>query len=158
MKLQLQSSRYSLWDKSGGTFRPQLTSLIDVMTILLVFLIKSFSVEGNLVTPSDNLALPISTSNVKPDPVTTIEISRNSLIAEGNVLAEHRSFVSSDSMVIPELLTWFTKRNGSQEQNNNREIMIQSDREVEFNIVKRVMYTCSRAGYSDFSVLVIEEG
>jgi hypothetical protein len=42
-----------------GTFRPQLTSLIDVMTILLVFLIKSFSVDGNLITPSDDLILPV---------------------------------------------------------------------------------------------------
>lgn len=158
MKSKLITSRYSSREMSVGTFKPQLTSLIDVMTILLVFLIKSFSVEGNLVTPSDNLALPISTSKIKPDPVTTIEISRNSIIAEGTILAEHSSFVSADSMVIPELLTWFSKRNDKPAPKHDREIMIQSDREIEFNIVKRVMYTCSKAGYSDFSVLVIEEG
>lgn len=158
MKSKQLPSRHLSCDKSGGTFKPQLTSLIDVMTILLVFLIKSFSVEGNLVTQSDNLALPISNSKVKPDPVTTIEISRNSIIAEGTILAEHGSFVSTDSMVIPELLTWLSDRNGKFTRKNEKEIMIQSDREIEFNIVKRVMYTCSKAGYSDFSVLVIEEG
>jgi len=158
MKSKRISLIHSSGDENGGTFKPQLTSLIDVMTILLVFLIKSFSVEGNLVTQSDNLALPVSGSKVKPDPVLSLEISRNSLIAEGTILAHNSSFVNSDSMVIPELLNWFSDRNKNEVEKSDNKIMIQSDREIEFNIVKRVMYTCSRAGYSDFSILVIEEG
>lgn len=158
MKSKFISSIHSSAEKNSGTFKPQLTSLIDVMTILLVFLIKSFSVEGNLVTQSDNLTLPVSRSEVKPDPVMSLEISKKSLIAEGRVLTNNSSIVNSDSMVIPELLNWFSKRNDNTHEKRDNKIMIQSDREIEFNVVKRVMYTCSRAGYSDFSILVIEEG
>jgi biopolymer transport protein ExbD len=38
-----------------------------------------------------------------------------------------------------------------------REVLIQADKETEFNVIKRVMFTCSRAGFTDYSVLVLGE-
>ncbi len=141
-----------------GTFRPQLTSLIDVMTILLVFLIKSFSVEGNLITPSPDLELPISTSQKPPKPVFSLEISKSAILSEGQPIAQIDDFKNNDTLLIPMLYDWMllqrTKGDGVSE---SKDVLIQSDRESEFNIVKRVMFTCSKAGFSDFSVLVIEE-
>lgn len=141
-----------------GTFRPQLTSLIDVMTILLVFLIKSFSVEGNLITPSVDLVLPISTSKKPPRPVPSIEITKNAVISEGEVIANLRDFAKNDSLLIQNLYDWMIiEKSKIKDFKISREILIQSDKEIEFNIVKRVMFTCSKAGFSDFSVLVLEE-
>ena len=45
----------------------QLTSLIDIMTILLVFLLKSYSAEGEIFTPSKGLVLPQSTAKKSPE-------------------------------------------------------------------------------------------
>jgi biopolymer transport protein ExbD len=141
----------------GGTFRPQLTSLVDVMTILLVFLIKSFSVEGNLVTPSSDLELPFSTSKKPPKPTCGLEITRNAVVAEGNVLATLESFSDAESLVVPVLFDWMRIQRQKCLDTANAEVMIQADRAVEFNVVKRVMYTCSKAGFRDFSVLVFEK-
>lgn len=141
-----------------GTFRPQLTSLIDVMTILLVFLIKSFSVEGNLVTPSRDLELPVSTSEKPPKPMCSIEISKSAVLSEGEIIAEIDDFKNSDSLLIPLLHDWMLFQKAKcVDQKRAKEVIIQSDRDIEFNVVKRVMYTCSKAGFSDFSVLVLEE-
>ncbi len=140
----------------SGTFRPQLTSLIDVMTILLVFLIKSFSVEGNIVTPSPDLTLPLSSSRMPARPAYTVEITRDAVIAEGRVVADNDVLARSDSLMIPRLHEWMrgTRPEGD---TTAREVMIQSDHRVRFDVVKRVMYTCSKAGFSDFVVLVVEE-
>ena len=141
-----------------GTFRPQLTSLIDVMTILLVFLIKSFSVEGNIVTPSNDLELPLSISQKPPKPAASIEITTNSVMSGGKTIVSVESFVNSDSLLIPKLMEWMVfERNKSTDTLNTGEVLIQSDKELEFNVVKRVMYTCSRAGFSNFSILVQED-
>jgi len=142
----------------SGTFRPQLTSLVDVMTILLVFLIKSFSVEGNLVTPSPDLELPFSTSKKPPTPTCAIEITRNAIVAEGNVLAELSSFADADSMLVPVLFDWMRlQREKCDDTAKIKEVLIQADKHIEFNIIKRIMYTCSKAGFLDFSVLVFEQ-
>jgi biopolymer transport protein ExbD len=141
-----------------GTFRPQLTSLIDVMTILLVFLIKSFSVEGNLVTPSPDLHLPLSSSHKPPKPVCTVEVTETAVLAEGTEIAPLKSFAEADSLLVPTLHDWMrVERAKCDDTLTTPEVMIQADRDIAFNIIKRVMYTCSKAGFSDFSVLVLEE-
>jgi biopolymer transport protein ExbD len=53
-------------NRKMAIIKPQLTSLIDVMTILLVFLLKSFSVEGNLISVSTDMNLAESTSRKAP--------------------------------------------------------------------------------------------
>lgn len=145
-------------DTEEGTFRPQLTSLVDVMTILLVFLIKSFSVEGNIVTPSADLQLPVSSAEKPARPACTIEISRTEVASEGTVIVPVAEFARADSLVIPALYDWmlFQKSKGNDTSGAGK-VLIQADRDLEFNIVKRVMYTCSKAGFSDFSVLVLQE-
>jgi biopolymer transport protein ExbD len=145
-------------DGIDGTFRPQLTSLIDVMTILLVFLIKSFSVEGHLITPSPDLELPVSTSKKEPKSMYTIEITKTSILSEGELITDIKDFEHNDSLIIPLLFDWMlVQKSKIDDTLRSREVLIQSDREIEFNVVKRVMYTCSRAGFVDFSVLVLQE-
>ena len=146
---------------SDGTFRPQLTSLVDVMTILLVFLIKSFSVEGNLITPAKDLRLPISISHEPVKQKFTFAVSKKSLSIDGEQIALISSFEKSDSLLIPELYRWINEKRELLDGNNEklfREVLIQADRDLEYNIIKRVMFTCSRAGIKDYSVMVISEG
>jgi biopolymer transport protein ExbD len=36
-------------------------------------------------------------------------------------------------------------------------VMIKADREIEFSILKRVMYSCNKAGFIDFTILAIQK-
>jgi biopolymer transport protein ExbD len=139
-----------------GTFRPQLTSLVDVMAIILVFLIKTFSTEGNIITPSSDLELPVSTSTKKPTPQWSIEIARNSVMSEGTFIASTDAYAKKDSLLIPERLKWL-ENNRKLRSDTTSQALIQCDKEVPYAIVKKVMYTCSKAKFIDFSVLVIQE-
>ena len=138
--------------------KPQMTSLIDILTLLLVFLIQSFNAEGTLITPSSDLVLPSSSSKKQPSPSIMLEVTRDGVVAEGKQLAENKSFAASADLLVTNVYDWLVrKKNRSAETAEQKRIIIQCDRDVEFNIVKRVMYTCSKAGFADFSVLVIEE-
>jgi biopolymer transport protein ExbD len=142
-------------DHFGDTFKPQMTSLIDILTLLLVFLIQSFSAEGNLVTPSTDLTLPLSSSKKPAKPSLMLELTNGSIVADGKQLASNQSFSAAPDFLVKNVYGWLLEQKttvGAQ-----RQIILQCDRELEFNIVKRIMYTCSKAGFTDFSVLVIEE-
>ena len=136
-------------------FKPQLTSLIDVMTILLVFLIKSFSVTGNLVTPSKDLVLPTSTSKKNAKSIPSIEVSKASVIVSGIDVITIDKITESDSMMIGELFT--VLKDVKTIDPESKSIMIQCDKFVKFSVLKKIMYTSSRAGFADYSVLVIGE-
>ncbi len=140
-----------------STFKPQLTSLIDVMTILLVFLIKSFSVSVDLVTPSKDLVLPKSQSKENAKNIPSIEISKTSLLQNGELITQTDSFVKSDSLLIPELYVSLKEFKLGLIDTTQKKIMIQCDKEVKFNIIKRVMFTSSKVGFADYSVLVVGE-
>ena len=146
------------FDNLTDTFKPQMTSLIDILTLLLVFLIQSFNAEGTLVTQSPDLELPVSSSSKTPAPSLTLEVTRTDVEAEGKKLASIDSFKSSKDMLIDNVFKWLSRhKSAASDPAAPKPIIIQCDKELEFNVVKRVLFTCSKAGYSDFSVLVVEE-
>jgi biopolymer transport protein TolR len=145
-------------DHFGDTFKPQMTSLIDILTLLLVFLIQSFSAEGNLVTPSTDLTLPLSSSKKPARPSLMLELTHGGVVAEGKQLASNQSFAGAQDFLVKNVYGWLLQQKAATGgADAQRHIILQCDRELEFNIVKRIMFTCSKAGYTDFSVLVIEE-
>jgi biopolymer transport protein ExbD len=145
-------------DSDQTTFRPQLTSLIDVMTFLLVFLIKSFSVQGDVITPSDNLQLPLSSTSKPPKPAASIEITKTNIMAEGKVLSPLVAVDRADPLLIPGVYQWMSLlRARFSQAPTSREVLIQADREIEYTYLKRVMYSCSKAGFSDFTILAIQK-
>ncbi|MFP4014426.1 MAG: ExbD/TolR family protein [Chitinispirillaceae bacterium] len=144
-------------ENKAGVFRPQLTSLVDVMTILLVFLIKSFSVENSLVTPPTDLDLPISTSEKLPQPRLALSITREEIIEDSSRIVSLDEIEGRDSLLIEPLFAHIQKNKERCMIDTAASVLIQCDKEVDFSVVKKVMFTCSKAGVKDFSVLVIRE-
>jgi biopolymer transport protein ExbD len=134
--------------------KPQLTSLVDVLTVLLIFLIKSFSAEGSQVNPVNNVSLPISSGKNVAKVMTSIEITPEELQLNGIPVTSTLAISGSDSLCISPLYGALLKK---KLQEAKSEIMIQADRNIEFEIVKKVMYTCSKAGATDFTILVVNE-
>jgi biopolymer transport protein ExbD len=154
-----RTGRYSAAvENEQTTFRPQLTSLIDVMTFLLVFLIKSFSVQGDVITPSTNLELPMSISHKPPKPAASIEITKTDVLADGKVISALTEIDKADSMIMPGVFKWMTyRRSHVSDTASMREVLIQADREIEYSVLKRVMYSCNKAGFMDFTILAIQK-
>ncbi|MGM0462729.1 MAG: ExbD/TolR family protein [Fibrobacterota bacterium] len=144
-------SRNAQTDEELGAFRPQLTSLIDVMVILLVFLLKNFSVEGQLITPDPDISLPRSTMEEEILPALSIQIRPDMILVEQNPIISTEEVRRANDMHIESLKTelesYFADR-------PDHRVMIHGDRSVPFEIVRKVMYTCSQAGVENFSVLV----
>jgi biopolymer transport protein ExbD len=152
----MKRQSFKLGSADTGTFRPQLTSLVDVMAIILVFLIKTFSTEGNIITPSSDLELPLSTSEKKPEPRWSIEIAKEFVLSDGAVIGPTNAYARGDSLLMPDLYKWLMNKRQMRADTASH-ALIQCDREVPYAIVKKVMYTCSKARFTDFSVLVIQE-
>ena len=68
-------SKKRLQEEGGLT----ITSLMDMMTIILVFLLKSYSVEDIQVKPSEDLRLPLSSSKKDPEVAVNVVVSKRTL-------------------------------------------------------------------------------
>ena len=79
-------------------------------------------------------------------------------MSEGIVIVPLGDIARSEGRLIAPLHQWMMlQRSKAADTAAAHQVMIQSDREIPFSIVKKVLYTCSKAGFSDYSILVIQK-
>jgi biopolymer transport protein ExbD len=163
-----KTNRKKLAKTRGGDLRPskmQITSLVDMMTVLVVFLLKSFSAEGDIITPSKGLTLPLSTAKKKAEMAFKVSLTTNNLLVEGTPIATIEGLSKGEDLSIPELAQLLDERRKSTEKialNSTSitfkgDVLIEADRKVQFKILQRVMYTCGQSGFSNFTLLVLKK-
>jgi len=156
--MRLLSRRNDGHEGGGGVFRPQITSLVDVMTILLVFLIKNFSVDSDVVSPPSNVDLPPSTSQKPAQPRCAVTVTKEEIIAGGRSVARVADVEKSDSLVVEPLRAMMSAMLPGCMTDGSGSAVILCDKDVNFAVVKKVMSTCSKAGVVNYSILVLKEG
>jgi biopolymer transport protein ExbD len=141
-----------------------ITSMMDMFTIILVFLLKNFSTEGAIVTPANNLTLPESTVEKRAKEALSVKISRNSITVEDKLVLDEQDFgkllKQKEFMIIPlhEALLSYAEEGKKMAEVSGKpfsgEITIQGDVEIPYAILTRVMYTCGQAGYPNMNLFV----
>jgi biopolymer transport protein ExbD len=140
-----------------------LTTLVDAMLILLVFLIKSFDAEGELFTLTEGLQLPISTAQKKPERSFVVTIARDDILMEGEAVATVKDVVASQDLIIPGLAAALKKKRELTEYIATQsttvkfkgELIIEGDKSIPYALLQKVLYTSGQVGYSNFSFAVI---
>jgi len=139
-----------------------LTSLMDVFTILVFFLlVNSGSVE--LLEAPKNVQLPEAQVEAKPRETVVIFISPEDVIVQGEVVATVNDVLEGEGHIVA-----ITDRLAQMRDNivgsstmaaaESQEVTILADKSVPFIVVRRVMSTCTSEGYENVSLAVIQKG
>ena len=75
----------------GEVSHLNITAMMDMMSILLVFMLKQFEISQAGMNMSDNLQLPKSISDLKPNPSVNVTVTTNAIIVEGEGLVSVRA-------------------------------------------------------------------
>ena len=139
-----------------------LTSLMDVFTILVFFLlVNSGSVE--LVEAPKDVALPESREEVKPRETVVISISPEDVIVQGRVVANVEEVLTGDETALAPLadrladLKQSVIGQSTLTVSESQEVTILADKSVPFVVVRRVMSACTGEGYENVSLAVIQK-
>jgi biopolymer transport protein ExbD len=141
-----------------------LNSMMDMMTIILLFLIKTFSTSGQIVTPSQDLKLPFSTSQEQPTKELSVAITRHAVLIGSDVIMELKDLPQQDNL-IPPLYTRLTQlaKQAQEEEVRfgkifNHEVIVQADEDTPFQTLVKVLYTCGQSEYNKLRLLTFQEG
>lgn len=148
--------------KAPDLAKPQMTSLVDVLICLVFFLLKNFSTEGDIVTQTKNLELPLSSSKTRPEQTLTIAISQKHILVEGAPVALVAEEWERGGTDIPSLSRLLDERRKQTEQlaqydqnvKFDGKLTIQGDKKIPYWLLQKVMSTCGEQGYSSFSLAV----
>jgi biopolymer transport protein ExbD len=140
-----------------------LTTLVDAMLILLVFLIKSFDAEGELFTITEGLQLPISSAQKKPARSFIITVAKDDILVEGEAVASVKATMESPDLVIPGLAVALKRKKElteliAQQSTTIKfkgEVIIEGDKNINYALLQKVLYTSGQSGYSNFSFAVM---
>ncbi|MBT8067779.1 MAG: biopolymer transporter ExbD [Gammaproteobacteria bacterium] len=139
-----------------------LTSLMDVFTILVFFLlVNSGSVE--VMEAPKTVKLPESRVETKPRETVVIFVSPDEILVQGQAVGFVGDVLDSDSPTLDAI----TARLGALKESvlgpntqavaASREVTILADRSVPFGVVKKIMSTCTQGGYENVSLAVIQK-
>jgi biopolymer transport protein ExbD len=141
-----------------------MNSMMDMMTIILLFLLKSFSTDGVLATQSEDLTLPTSERAEKPKKELNVAISQDAIIVN-DIPIIPVSALLPDEMMIPELNAKLAEYADQEKQLEldvgkefTHEVIIQGDRAIPFDVLIKVMYTCSQSEFYKMRLLTIKKG
>ncbi len=139
-----------------------LVSLMDVFTILVFFLLVNSS-SSDVMEPPKNIKLPDSIVETKPRETVIVMITPEQILVQGEPVVNTPDVINSKSAIIEEvkarLLLQQKKVIGINTKSvaESREVTVLAHRTVPFHLMKKVMASCTSAGYGKISLAVIQK-
>ena len=141
-----------------------LTSMMDMFTILLVFLLEAFSMEGQLIHPSEYLTLPKSTVKQPPELALDVVVSKEWVMVNNQPVVPVAEVEKQSGLVIPELkakLDVYAREAKKMEELYGTpfsgKVTIQGDKDLPYETLIKVMATCGRAEYPNMRLAVYQK-
>ncbi len=144
---------------SGGL---NLVSLMDVFTILVFFLLVNSS-SSDVMEPPKNIKLPDSVVEAKPRETVIVMITPTEILVQGEPVISTQEVIDSKAPIIEEvkqrLLLQQKKVIGINTKvvAQSKEITVLAHRTVPFHLMKKVMASCTSAGYGKISLAVVQK-
>ena len=158
--------------RAPSSFKIQITSMVDMFVILLVFLLKTYSTSPVNITPKEGLKIP--ESNATADPVDVVKL----IVAQDGVFVEDKKIMDLEKGRVPaafedkndpaflkalyqalderaKLAQSISKVNDSFEFDGK--VLMQADRDLPYELLQKVMYTSMMAGYADVKLAVAQK-
>jgi len=139
-----------------------LTSLMDVFTILVFFLMVNQSSVDALQQPKQ-IKLPESVVEEKPRETVVILVSRDDVLVQGVPVARIADIqAAGDAEIEPigkrlqelsESVIGLSTRAVAESQ----EVTVLADKSIPFSVLKKILATCTARGYTRVSLAVVQK-
>ena len=156
--------RFELDVKQNSTFTLNITSMTDMFTLLLVFLLQNFATSPVGIKPLENLRLP--TSNTYKNPIISIQvsISTKEIRVGDKVIAQVRDRDVASEAIDPQDTNFIqplfkelqaVAQDPSIKKDEKNQIMLQADEGLPYQAVRKVLYTASMAGFPQVKLVTV---
>lgn len=146
-------------DKSASL---NMVSLMDIFTILVFFLLIS-AADSEILPSPKAIKLPDSTTDKRPKENIVIMINKNQLLLQGKAVTDTRAIAASRQPVIPDLIQQLkyldteSRKNKNAKPASQRGVTIMGDRQLQYQLLKKIMLSCATAKYSNISLAVMQK-
>jgi biopolymer transport protein ExbD len=140
-----------------------LTSLMDVFTVLVFFLIFNSSATVETLQQPKQITLPESVVESKPRDTVVIFIGTDEVLVQGVPVARVADIRTAGDFEIEPIGVRLAELSDSviglntQAVAESQEVTVLADKSIPFSVVKKVMATCTARGYTRVSLAVVQK-
>jgi len=143
-----------------------LTSMMDILTTLLFFVLKSYISGAEVTTPPPGVTLPRSIVDAGMRTSVVVAIDHDAILVGGERVATVTDAVASRDLMIPPLAARLAEARAQIDDIDRRKgkppatthlATIQGDAGIEFRLLQKVMYTLDRSGFPDIALAVLKK-
>ena len=122
-----------------------LAPLVDLLTILLVFLLKTWSADPPVRPDDPSFALPVSSATDPARPLRAVDVTESGIFLDGHRLAGSRYYREHDAQRIPELYEALRQQNGP--------VQLRVDADQPYGLLRKALFTAQEAGVRDLTLV-----
>lgn len=130
-----------------GTGAAALAPMVDMLTILLVFLLKSWSTDPPVRADDPSFELPTSTSEIPVKSAVEIDVTDDGIYIEGIRLTGTRFYVDQDDTLIREVHDVLAM--------NPSPVQVRMDEDAPYVLLRKLLFTAQQAGVEDVTVVAV---
>jgi biopolymer transport protein ExbD len=135
-----------------------LVSLIDVFTLLIFFLMSNTGAVETLASPRA-VKLPESKSQKAPKETVLVVVTGSEILVASKVVATVAEALKVDGDIVEPVkaaLEFEASREVIRKENeaDSKRVTIMGDKDIPYRLLKKVMVSAARAGYTDVSFAV----
>jgi biopolymer transport protein ExbD len=158
-----------------------LTPLVDMFTILVVFLLMNYSSTGEIIYIPKDVKLPKASQTKELKPAHIVTVTTKDIVLDRTTVASLADVQAQKDWMIPRLRDELVKilkdddvkakqqaklrqslgapvdKTQKETENNPRKITVQADRDLEFLTVKKIMFTVTEAGAQEINFAVMKK-
>jgi biopolymer transport protein TolR len=142
-------------------FELNLIPLIDILSVMVSFLLV-YSTEVEVIQNSKGIEIPQSISQTAPDHSVVVMITKTDLFVQGEFIESVKDVQADPGATITALGAALKRplligKDISEATLAAREITIMADKSLSYEILKKVMATCTDADYGKISLAVLQK-
>lgn len=131
---------------SEGLSTAALAPMVDVLTLVLVALLRTWSADPPIQFPEAGFTLPVSREEAPLTAGIAIDIGPTGLYVEGWRAGSSSFWLAQEDVLIRDLYEALQGRGGTR-------ALIRAHKDVPWALVGKVLYTVQQAGYTDVEIV-----
>lgn len=138
-----------------------LIPLIDILSVMVAFLLV-YSTEVEVIQNSKGIEIPQSIAEVAPKQSVVVMITKGDLFVQGERIATVQEVRATQETIIGPLRAALKRpllvgKEMTERDLAQREITIMADKSLPYEVLKKVMATCTDADYGKISLAVLQK-
>jgi biopolymer transport protein ExbD len=148
-----------------------ITPMMDMMTIILVFLLKTFTSSSAFIAQDQNMILAPSMTRLQAKQAAMITITKRVVLVEGEAVApvnngkidpalkrdgENGYYITTLVELLQRLSNKERKVAELTKGKFEGELMVVADRNTPYRLLTEVLYSCGQAGYANYRLVVLK--